>query len=44
MKNIYQAMYSENNKMDLAKNPRVSIMVKIVDELGLADKNILDKA
>jgi len=42
MRNIYQTMYSEKNKVDLAKNPRVQIMLGIINNLNLENKNILD--
>lgn len=43
MKNIYQKMYSdEKNLGSLGENPRIRIMLEIVDSLNLQEKNILD--
>ncbi|OGG87169.1 hypothetical protein A3B87_01075 [Candidatus Kuenenbacteria bacterium RIFCSPHIGHO2_02_FULL_39_13] len=42
MKNIYENMYSNDNKVDLIRNPRVLEMVNMIDGLNLKQKNILD--
>ncbi len=42
MKNIYQKMYLEENKINLSKNPRLKVMLKIVDDLNLENQNVLD--
>ena len=42
MKNIYEKMYSQDNKMVLAKSQRVLEMLEIVNSLNLKNKNILD--
>jgi len=42
MKNIYEKMYSRDNKVDLIKNPRILEMVNMIDRLNLKHKNILD--
>ncbi|MFC1622626.1 methionine biosynthesis protein MetW [Patescibacteria group bacterium] len=41
MKNIYTSMYSDNNKLDL-NNPRVNSMLKIIKNLNISNKKILD--
>jgi len=42
MKDIYRNKYSNKYNMDLEKNPRIKIMVKLINELKLKNKNILD--
>ena len=43
MKNIYQKIYSDQKNLgDLAKNPRLKIMLDIINGLNLQEKNILD--
>ena len=43
MKNIYQNMYdNQKNLGNLAENPRVKIMLSMIDKLDLQNKNILD--
>ena len=42
MKNIYEKMYSQDNKVDLSSNPRILEMVNMIDGLNLKQKNILD--
>lgn len=43
MKNIYQKIYSDQKNLgDLAKSPRVRIMLDIINKLNLQGKNILD--
>jgi len=43
MKNIYQKIYSDRKNLgDLAKSPRVRIMLDTINELNLQGENILD--
>lgn len=43
MRDIYREMYnSEKNLGDLAKNPRIRIMLSLMDGMDLQDKNIMD--
>jgi len=43
MKNIYQKIYSDQKNLgDLAKSPRVKIMLDIINGLNLTKKNVLD--
>jgi 2-polyprenyl-3-methyl-5-hydroxy-6-metoxy-1,4-benzoquinol methylase len=43
MKNIYQKIYSDQKNLgDLAKSPRVKIMLDIINGLNLQEKKILD--
>lgn len=42
MKNIYKEMYKNSKRLDLANNSRIQIMLNIIDDLNLNDRNILD--
>lgn len=43
MKNIYKNIYNDQNNLgDLAKNPRIKVMLSMIDNLNLKEKNILD--
>jgi len=42
MKNIYSNLYNPIKRLNLADNPRINIMLRIVNNLDLKNKNILD--
>ena len=42
MKNIYKEMYGNDRVLDLKKNPRIEIMLDIINSISLENKNILD--
>ena len=42
MKNIYKNLYAEDKQLKLWDNVRIKIMLDIVNNLGLKQKNILD--
>jgi len=42
MKNIYSTFYNSGKRLNLVGNPRINVMLDIVNNLNLRNKNILD--
>lgn len=42
MENIYKEMYGISKKLNLSGNPRVRIMLRLINSLNFCNKNILD--